>query len=68
MKNAAYQIMELTGTSPDGVDDAINDAILQASKSFGNLAWYEVISTGDVIEGQKRKFYQAQIKFGCHAH
>ncbi|KTC67951.1 protein with a Dodecin-like topology [Legionella birminghamensis] len=68
MRSSAYQIMELTGTSDKGVEEAITDAIVQASKSYGNLAWYEVIRTENIIEGRKNKLYQAQIKFGCHAH
>lgn len=63
-----YQVIELVGTSTVSIEEAINNAIAQAAKSHGKLDWFEVIQTRGYIEGNKSKFYQVQLKIGCHAH
>jgi len=63
-----YQVVELVGTSKVSIEEAINNAIAQAAKSHGKLDWFEVIQTRGFIEGNKSKFYQVQLKIGCHAH
>lgn len=63
-----YQVVELVGTSTVSIEEAINNAIAEAAKSHGKLDWFEVIQTRGFIEGHKTKFYQVQMKIGCHAH
>ena len=68
MSDKVYQVIELVGTSKDRIEEAINNAIAQAAKKHGKLDWYEVLQTRGFIEGNKSKYYQVQIKIGCHAH
>lgn len=68
MSNRVYQIVELVGTSVEGIEEAINNAITQAAKLHGKLDWYEVLSTRGFIEDNKNKYYQVHLKIGCHAH
>ena len=68
MSDKVYQVIELVGTSKDSIEEAINNAIAQAAKTHGKLDWYEVLQTRGFIEGNKSKYYQVQIKIGCHAH
>ncbi|WP_133127178.1 dodecin [Legionella nagasakiensis] len=68
MVEKVYQVIELVGTSTDGIEEAINNAISQAAKSHGKLDWYEVLETRGFIEGNKSKYYQVRLKIGCHAH
>ena len=68
MSDKVYQFIELVGTSKDSIEEAINNAIAQAAKTHGKLDWYEVLQTRGFIEGNKSKYYQVQIKIGCHAH
>lgn len=68
MTSKVYQVVELVGTSEENIEDAINNAIAQAAKSHGKLDWYEVLHTRGFIEGNKSKYYQVQVKIGCHAH
>ena len=42
MANHTYSISEVVGTSPDGVDAAVNNAVTQAAKTLRNLDWFEV--------------------------
>ena len=37
-----YKVTEWVGTSPDGVDAAIRQAIARASATLRNLDWFEV--------------------------
>lgn len=68
MNNRVYQIVELVGTSEDGIEEAINNAINKAAILHGKLDWYEVMETRGFIEGDKSKYYQVHLKIGCHAH
>lgn len=68
MSNRVYQIVELVGTSTDGFEEAINNAIVEAAQMHGKLDWYEVMETRGFIEGSKSKYYQVHLKIGCHAH
>lgn len=68
MKGKVYQVVELVGTSEDSLEEAINNAIAQAAKSYGKLDWYEVLQTRGFIEGSQSKYYQVHLKIGCHSH
>jgi len=68
MSNRVYQVVELVGTSEEGIEEAINNAIAKASTTHGKLDWYEVVETRGFIEGDKTKYYQVHLKVGCHAH
>lgn len=68
MVDRVYQVIELVGTSQNGIEDAINNAIAQAVKTHGKLDWYEVLETRGFIDGDKSKYYQVHLKIGCHAH
>lgn len=68
MKDKVYQVLELVGTSKVSIEEAINNAIALAAKSHGKLDWYEVLQTRGFIEGSQSKYYQVQLKIGCHAH
>jgi len=59
-----YKIVELVGTSPESVTDAIQNAITRASATIRNIRWFEVIQVrGDVSDG-KVAHYQVTLKVG----
>jgi dodecin len=59
-----YKIVELVGTSPESVTDAIQSAITRASATIRNIRWFEVIQVrGDVSDG-KVAHYQVTLKVG----
>lgn len=64
MTDHVYRIVELVGSSPDGIEEAIDVALGRASESLRNLRWFEVIQIrGQVGEGQTRHF-QVTLKAG----
>jgi len=64
MSNHVYKLLELTGTSTVGSDDAIAKAIAKASESVRNIQWFEVIEQrGHVVDG-KVAHWQVTLKVG----
>jgi flavin-binding protein dodecin len=58
MADHVYRLTEIVGSSPDGVDQAIRNAIARASRTLHNLDWFVVteirgyLSEGDVAHVQ----------------
>lgn len=64
MTDHTYKIVELVGTSPESVTDAIQNAITRASTTIRNIRWFEVVQVrGDVVSG-KVGHYQVTLKVG----
>ena len=59
-----YKIVELVGSSPTSIEDAIQGAIARASSTIDNIGWFEVTETRGHIEGGKVAHYQVTIKVG----
>lgn len=61
-RDHTYKIVELVGSSPDGVDAAIRNAIERAGETLKNLDWFEVREIrGAMNEGEIGWF---QVKLG----
>ena len=64
MSDHIYRITEIVGSSPDGVDQAIRNAITRASQTLRNLDWFEVTEIrGHLQEGQVAHV-QVSLKVG----
>lgn len=64
MKDPVYKLIELTGTSPTSIEDAVNNAVKRANKTIKNLSWFQVIETrGNLLKG-KVHHWQVTIKVG----
>jgi flavin-binding protein dodecin len=57
-------LIELTGSSTDGLEGAIQNAISKAAKTVHNLHWFQVIDTRGQIEGAKVAHWQVTLKVG----
>jgi flavin-binding protein dodecin len=64
MSNHVYKSVEITGTSPDGVKEAIEGAVAKASQTLRNLDWFEVTSVRGQIDGGSVAHYQVTLKIG----
>jgi hypothetical protein len=64
MSDHVYKLLELTGTSTAGVDDAIRNAIARAGKTVHNLRWFEVVEVLGGIDAGKVSSWQVTIKVG----
>ena len=64
MSDHVYKKIELVGSSPDSIEEAIDNAIAKASESVRNIRWFEVIETrGHVAEGRV-EHYQVTLRVG----
>ena len=64
MSDHIYKVVELVGSSPTSIEDAIQGAIARASSTLDNIRWFEVVETrGHVVDG-KVDHYQVTIKVG----
>ena len=59
-----YKVVELVGSSPTSIEDAIQSAIERASGTLRNLRWFEVVQTRGHLEGGKVHHYQVTLKVG----
>lgn len=64
MTDHVYKIVELVGSSPTGIEDAIQGAITRASSTIDNIRWFEVLETRGHVEGGQVLHYQVTIKVG----
>jgi dodecin len=64
MSDHIYKIIQLVGSSPSSVEEAIQNAIERASKNLKHLRWFEVLETRGQIESGKVSHYQVTIKVG----
>jgi flavin-binding protein dodecin len=64
MSDHVYKIVELVGSSPASIEDAIQTAIARASATIDNIRWFEVTETRGHVEGGKISHYQVTIKVG----
>jgi flavin-binding protein dodecin len=63
-ETSTYKIVELTGTSPDGVTEAMRAGVARASKTLRNLDWVEVCEVrGHIVDGEIQHF-QVTMKVG----
>jgi flavin-binding protein dodecin len=62
--SGTFKLVTLVGTSPDSYEQAIRNAIRDASASLRNLAWFEVKEMrGRVVDGEVAE-YQAKLQAG----
>jgi flavin-binding protein dodecin len=65
MSEHVYKSVEITGSSPDGVKEAIEIAIAKASRTLRHLNWFEVVSVrGQIGEDGGVAHYQVTLKIG----
>jgi flavin-binding protein dodecin len=64
LSNHVYKVLELTGSSPSGIEDAVTTAIAKASETIRNMQWFEVVETRGHIQDGKVAHWQVTVKVG----
>ena len=64
MTDHTYKVVELVGTSHEGVQKAIEGAIDRASQTLKNLDWFEVKEIRGNIQDGKIAWYQVKLGIG----
>ena len=64
MDDHIYRVIEIVGSSQNGIEDAIRSAVDRANATIRNLRWFEVVRTNGQIEDGKVKHFQITLKVG----
>ncbi|MDH6141910.1 flavin-binding protein dodecin [Kitasatospora sp. GP30] len=64
MTEHTYRVTEIVGSSHEGTDAAIRNALARASQTLRNIDWFEVTQVrGNVAQGAI-EHYQVTVKVG----
>jgi flavin-binding protein dodecin len=64
VSHRTYRVTEVVGTSPTGVDDAIQNAVSRASRTLRHLDWFEVTQIRGQVVDDKVEHFQVGLKLG----
>ena len=65
MVDHIYKHVEITGTSTETVEEAIENAIAHAGQTVRNLRWFEVSEVrGDIMDDRQVGRWQVTLKIG----
>ena len=63
-QDKVYKRIELVGTSREGIEPAIENAIHRAAETVTNLKWFEIKEVRGAIEQQRVTQYQVVLTVG----
>ncbi|MDT7730564.1 MAG: dodecin [Mycobacterium sp.] len=64
MSDHTYRIIEIVGSSPDGIDAAIRNAISRASETMRGMDWFDVQSVRGYLQDGVIGHFQVTLKVG----
>tara|TARA_R110000803_G_scaffold47300_1_gene98739 strand:- start:1107 stop:1403 length:297 start_codon:yes stop_codon:yes gene_type:complete len=64
MASARQTLRQITGTSTESVDDAIDRALVVARDQYGEPDWFEVVNTRGFINNGRVSHYQVSLELG----
>ena len=59
-----YKYIDIVGTSPQSIAEAMKDAVDEAAKTVKNIRWAELGRVTLRVEDQNIQEYQAEVKIG----
>jgi flavin-binding protein dodecin len=59
-----YKYIDIVGTSSTGIDDAVKNAIQEASKTVKNLQWAELGRVTLRLEDANIQEFQTEVRIG----
>jgi flavin-binding protein dodecin len=64
MTDHVYKSVEITGSSTEGITQAISNAVSKASQSLRHIGWFEVQGIRGVVDNDQVAHYQVTLKLG----
>lgn len=64
MQTEVFKIIQITGSSTSGSDEAVRGALEKAAKTVHNLRWFKVVETRGHIENGSIAHWQVTIDLG----
>ena len=59
-----YKSVEITGSSTQGIQQAIDNAVAKAAETLRHIEWFEVLASRGNIEDGRVAHYQVTLKIG----
>ena len=64
MADRTYRVTEIVGTSPDGIEPAVRNALRRAAQTLRHLDWFEVTEIRGQLDGGEIAHFQVGMKVG----
>jgi dodecin len=64
MSDPIYKLTEIVGSSREGSDQAIKNALGKAAESIRNIRWFEVVATRGFVDRDGKTQFQVTLKIG----
>ena len=64
MTDRTYRVTEIVGTSPEGIESAISNAVHRAAQTLRHLDWFEVTEIRGQLDGGEIAHFQVGMKVG----
>ncbi len=64
MENHVFKLMEIVGTSGEGIDGAIKAGLDRAHETIRKVRWFEVIAARGFVDDNGAIQYQVTLKIG----
>ncbi|NOK61085.1 MAG: dodecin domain-containing protein [Chloroflexi bacterium AL-W] len=64
MSENVYKLVELVGSSPVSIEDAVQNAVVKAGASIRSMRWFQVVETRGTITDQQVAMWQVTVKIG----
>jgi dodecin len=64
MSEHVYKTIEITGTSLEGSDEAVLNAVTRAAKTINHMDWFEVTNTRGHLDNGRIAHWQVTVKIG----
>ena len=64
MSDHVYKIVEIVGSSPNSIEEAVETAIARASTTIRGIRWFEVTDTRGHVENGRVAHYQVTLRIG----
>lgn len=59
-----YKMVDLVGTSPNSIEEAIQTAVARASETLKGLDWVQVSEIRGLVKGDRVVEFQVLLKLG----
>ncbi|GAB5450963.1 MAG: dodecin family protein [Halioglobus sp.] len=64
MSDNVYKTLEITGSSPESIEHAVDGAITRTAETVHNLRWFEVTDIRGHIRDETIEYWQVTVKVG----
>ena len=64
MADHIYKKIELVGSSPNGIEEAVTNALTRAQKTIRSMRWFEIAEMRGYLEEGKIAHWQVTLKVG----